>query len=141
VYSFKGRQNNKNHAFPSKRCISNKKRVNVTHFTMKIIVRACLLPVIRKSYFLKNILAYCGYSPTSPFFLLLSEHKHCDDTAINSNSENTRSRTVAGLRGSVGTGTKEDESSTGRIWAAGFHHITARSRLARVMKLMNRLFL
>jgi len=23
---------------------------------------------------LKNILAYCGYSPTSPFFLLLSEH-------------------------------------------------------------------
>jgi len=108
---------------------------------MKIIVRACLLPVIRKFYFLKNILAYCGYSPTSPFFLLLSEHKHCDDTAINSNSENTRSRTVAGLRGSVGTGTKEDESSTGRIWAAGFHHITARSRLARVMKLMNRLFL
>ena len=59
MYSFKGRQNNKNHAFPSKRCISNKKRVNVTHFTMKIIVRACLLPVIRKSYFLKNILAYC----------------------------------------------------------------------------------
>jgi hypothetical protein len=28
-------------------------------------------------------------------------------------------------------GTKENESSIGRIWAAGFHHITARSRLAR----------
>jgi hypothetical protein len=28
-------------------------------------------------------------------------------------------------------GTKEDESSTGRISAAGFHHVTARSRLAR----------
>jgi hypothetical protein len=41
----------------------------------------------------------------------------------------------------VGTGTKEDESSTGRIWAAGFHHVMARSRLARVLKLMNRLLL
>jgi hypothetical protein len=30
----------------------------------------------------------------------------------------------------VGTGTKEDESSTGRVWDAGFHHVTARSRLA-----------
>jgi hypothetical protein len=45
------------------------------------------------------------------------------------------------LRGSVSTGTKEDESSTGRVWAAGFHHVTARSRLTRVLKLMNRLFL
>jgi hypothetical protein len=43
-------------------------------------------------------------------------------------------------RFSMGTGTKEDESSTGRVWAAGFHHVTARSRLARVLKVMNRLF-
>jgi len=48
---------------------------------------------------------------------------------------------MASLRGSMGTGTKEDESSTGRVWAAGFHHVTARSRLARVLKLMDRLFL
>jgi hypothetical protein len=48
---------------------------------------------------------------------------------------------VASLRGSVGTGTKKDESSTGRVWAAGFHYITARSRLARVLKLTDRLFL
>jgi hypothetical protein len=41
----------------------------------------------------------------------------------------------------VGTGTKEDELSTGRVWAAGFHHVTARSRLARVLKLMDRVFL
>jgi hypothetical protein len=41
----------------------------------------------------------------------------------------------------VGTGTKKDESSTGRVWAAGYHHVTARSRLVRVLKLMNRLFL
>jgi hypothetical protein len=40
----------------------------------------------------------------------------------------------------VGAGTEEDESSTGRVWAAGFHHVTALSRLARVLKLMNPLF-
>jgi hypothetical protein len=34
-------------------------------------------------------------------------------------------------------GTKEDESSTGCIWAAGFHHVMAHSCL----KLMNHLFL
>jgi hypothetical protein len=44
------------------------------------------------------------------------------------------------LRGSVITGAKEDESSTGRVWAAGLHHVTAQSRLARVLKLMNCLF-
>jgi hypothetical protein len=45
------------------------------------------------------------------------------------------------MRGSVSTGAKEDESGTGRVWAAGFHHVTAGSRLARVLKLTNRLFL
>jgi hypothetical protein len=45
------------------------------------------------------------------------------------------------LRGSLGTGEKEDETSTGSVWAAGFHHVTARSRLAHVVKLMNHLFL
>jgi len=48
---------------------------------------------------------------------------------------------VARLRGSVSTGTKLDESSNGRVWTAGFHHVTARSRLARVLKRMNRLFI
>jgi len=33
------------------------------------------------------------------------------------------------LRGVVGMGTKEDESITGCVWAAGFHHVTARSTL------------
>ena len=95
----------------------------------------------KKILFVKNILASCGYSATSPFFLLLSEHKHCDNAATNWNSENARSRMVATLRGSVVTGTKEDESSTGRVWPAGFHHVTASCRLARVFKLMNLLFL
>jgi hypothetical protein len=45
------------------------------------------------------------------------------------------------LRGSVSTGVNEGESSTGRIWAAGFHHVTAHSKLAGVFKLTNRLFL
>jgi hypothetical protein len=43
--------------------------------------------------------------------------------------------------GSVSTGANEDESSTGRVWAAGFNHVTARYLLARVLKIMNRLFL
>jgi len=73
----------------------------------------------------KNILAYCGYSSTSPFFFLLSEPKHCDNAATNSNSKNARGRMVASLQGSMSAGTKEDESSTGCIWAAGFHHVTA----------------
>jgi len=34
----------------------------------------------------------------------------------------------------VGTGTKKDESNTGRVWAAGFHHFTVPSRLARVFE-------
>jgi hypothetical protein len=45
------------------------------------------------------------------------------------------------LLGSVGTGAEEDKSSTGRFWAAVFHHVMARSRLARVLKPMNRVFL
>ena len=35
---------------------------------------------------------------------------------------------------------KEDESSTGHIWAAGFHHVMARSCLVRIFKLTNHLF-
>jgi hypothetical protein len=48
---------------------------------------------------------------------------------------------VASLRKSVSTGTKEDETNIWRVSAAGFHHVTARSRLAQFLKLMNRLFL
>jgi hypothetical protein len=33
------------------------------------------------------------------------------------------------------------KSSAGRAWAARFHHVMARSRLAGVSKLVNRLFL
>jgi hypothetical protein len=41
----------------------------------------------------------------------------------------------------VSTGTKEDELSTGHVWAAGCHHDTARYRLVHVLKGMNCLFL
>jgi hypothetical protein len=44
------------------------------------------------------------------------------------------------LRESVSTGAKEDESSTGHIWAAGFHCVTAHSCLAGVLRLTLRLF-
>jgi hypothetical protein len=39
-----------------------------------------------------------------------------------------------------GDRTKENESSTGHVWAAGFHHVTAHSCLACALKLMNHLF-
>jgi hypothetical protein len=32
-------------------------------------------------------------------------------------------------------GVKEDDSSTGRVWAAGFHDITGCSHLAVILKL------
>jgi hypothetical protein len=37
----------------------------------------------------------------------------------------------------MGMGTKEDESSTGCIWAAEFHHVMPRCSLAHILKLMN----
>jgi hypothetical protein len=40
----------------------------------------------------------------------------------------------------VGKGTKENESSTLRVWAAGFHYVTVRSRLVRDLKIMKSLF-
>jgi hypothetical protein len=45
------------------------------------------------------------------------------------------------LRGSVSMGEKEDESSNGHIWAAGFHAVLANSRLADVLKLIKRSFI
>jgi hypothetical protein len=45
------------------------------------------------------------------------------------------------LRGRMSMWAKEDESSTGRVWAAGFHHVMALSRLVDILKLMNRLYL
>jgi len=97
-----------------------KKRVIVIHFTMKIVGTYLYITCNKKILFVKKILAYFGYSPTSPFFLLLSEHKHCDNAATNSNSENARSRMLASLRGSVSTGTKGDEWSTGAFGLLDF---------------------
>jgi endonuclease III-like uncharacterized protein len=42
---------------------------------------------------------------------------------------------------SLSTGAKEEESISGRVRAAGFYHVKARSRLACVLKLMNRSFI
>jgi len=118
-----------------------KKHVTDTYFTMKIVAMYLFITCNKKILFVKKVSAYCGYSPTSPLFLLLSEHKHCDNAATDSNSEHARSRIVASLQASMGMGTKEDESSTGHVWAAGFHHVMARSHLAHVLKLMKHLFI
>jgi hypothetical protein len=45
------------------------------------------------------------------------------------------------LQGSISTGAKEDESSNGQGWAAGFHDVMARSHLGCVLKLINHLFI
>jgi hypothetical protein len=45
------------------------------------------------------------------------------------------------LRGRVNTGAKEDESSTGHFWAAGFHRVMTHYRLSSVLKLLNRSFI
>jgi hypothetical protein len=108
-------------------------------FTMKIIRTYLYINCNKKISFVKKYLTLLWVF--TDFFLLLSEHKHSDNAATNSNRENARTRMVASLRRNVGTGTKEDESSIGRIWAAGFHHFTVRSRLARVLKPINCLFL
>jgi hypothetical protein len=82
-----------------------KKRVTVTHFTVKIIRTYLYINCNKKILFVKkNILVYCGYSPTCPFFLLLSEHKHCDNAAANWNSENARSRIGGKFVGKCGYG-------------------------------------
>ena len=94
----------------SKCCISNEKTSYCYTFYNKNHSIYLYITCNKKILFVKNIVAYCEYSPTSPFFLLLSEHKNCDNAATNSNSENARSRMAASLRGSVATGTKEDES-------------------------------
>jgi hypothetical protein len=92
-----------------------KKRVTVTHFTKKIIRTYLYITCYKKISFVTYILRYCKYSPTSALFLLLYEHKHYDNVATNWNNEKARSRMVANLRGNVDTGTKKDESSTGRV--------------------------
>ena len=74
---------------------------------------------------------------------VLPEHKHCDNAA--STVIRTARTLEAEWRQVCGEawvrGKKEDESSTGRVWAAVFHRVTARSRSARVLKIMNRLYL
>jgi hypothetical protein len=56
------------------------------------------------------------------------------------NGENARSRMEVSCAGKC-MGAKEDQSSTGCVWAAGFHHIMIRSCLAHIFELMNCLFL
>jgi hypothetical protein len=69
-----------------------KKRV-VTHFTMKIICTYLYITCNKKIVFVKKYLS---------LLWILTEHKHCDKAATNSNSENARNRMVASLRGRRG---------------------------------------
>jgi predicted N-acyltransferase len=44
------------------------------------------------------------------------------------------------LQEGVSIDAKEDELINGCVWAAGYHHVMAHSRLAGILKLMNHLF-
>jgi hypothetical protein len=71
----------------------------------------------------------------------MNEHKHCDNAATNANSENARSRMEAtSARKREYGGQRKMSQVLDAFWAAGFHHVTARSRLAGVLKPMDHLF-
>jgi hypothetical protein len=55
-------------------------------------------------------------------------------------NENARRGIGSHSAGKFGYGVKEDESNIGGVWAAGFHHVTARSILTRVLKLIKSFF-
>jgi len=118
-----------------------KKSVNVTHFTMKIICMYLYTTCNKNILFVKKYLSLLWVFTDFSIIFVAFRTQHCDKAATNSKSENARSRMVASLQGSVDTGTKGHESSTGHISAAGFHHVKALSQLARALKLMNHLFL
>jgi len=68
MYSFMWWQNNINHVFPSKRCISNEKNVVLLHFYDENHTTYQYINCNKKILFVKkNILAYCRHSSTSPF--------------------------------------------------------------------------
>jgi hypothetical protein len=91
---------------------------------------------------------YSGYvKPLYITWYLCNKHKYGKVYLINNGFLNTNSAITWGLMGtartvvaewrkvlqeSVCTGAKEDELSTGRVWDAGFHYVTARSRLGFV---------
>jgi len=76
---------------------------------MKIIHAYLYITCNKIILFVKKHLSLLWVFTDFSILLVASEHKHCDNAATNSNSEQARSRMVASLRGSVGTGTKEDE--------------------------------
>jgi hypothetical protein len=84
-----------------------KKSFIVTHFTKKIIHTYLYITCNKKIVFGKKYFSLLWVFTDFFFF----KHKHSDDVAANSNSEKARSTMGASLRGSVGTGTKEYESS------------------------------
>ena len=74
---------------------------------MEIIRMYRYIKCSREICFLKILSSCCGHSPTSPFYLLLCEHKRYDNAATIWNSEKAKSRIMTSLRGRVDTGQKK----------------------------------
>ena len=140
MYSFKGWKNNKNHAFPTKHCIGNEITCHCYTFYNENHTTYLYINCNEKPLFVKKS------QPTVGIHWLL--HSSC--CYLNTNTVITqqlfqKARTLeaewwqvcreAWVRG------QRNESSTGRVWAAGFHHVMACSCLACILNLMNHLFL
>ena len=127
MHSFKGWQNNKIHAFPSKRCISNKNHVfcsgNLSHK-----IPPPHFNHILNFHFLtngKDITASLRLRSNTTITTLtlwghyygkwgLSEHQHCNNTITNVNSRNARSRMKTSSAGKYGC---SDKGRWVKYWA------------------------
>ena len=73
-----------------------KKRVIVTHFTTKILCTYLYITCNKKILFVKKYFSLLWvFSDFSILYFFFPEHKHYDNAATNSNSENARSIMVA----------------------------------------------
>jgi hypothetical protein len=85
-----------------------KKHVIVTHFTTKIVHMYLYITYNKKILYVKKYLSLLWvFTDFSILPVAFWTHTHCNNMATNSNSENARSRMMASLRESVGTGKKE----------------------------------
>ena len=85
-----------------------KKHVIVTHFTTKIVRMYLYITYNKKILYVKKYLSLLWvFTDFSILPVAFWTQTHCNNMATNSNSENARSRMMASLRESVGTGKKE----------------------------------
>jgi hypothetical protein len=158
MYSFKGWQNNKNHAFPLKCYISNKNHVfrschttwqssHTILFFISITSRIFTFSLMERTSRLLLRFEALPASLLLRFEAIITVNKGFmnRNTAITRQLIRTARTPEAECWQVCGEawvrGLKKKRQVLGAFWAAGFHHVTAHSRLALVLKLMYCLFL